>query len=38
MQAWLVQRETDLPVVDWRFTTADACIKLKSLYGVLLAQ
>ena len=30
--AWQAQRNRDGIRVDWRFTTADACIKLKSLY------
>ena len=30
--AWQQQRNQDAIRVDWRFTTADARIKLKSLY------
>ena len=30
--AWQAQRNRDAVRVDWRFTTADARIKLKSLY------
>ena len=31
-QAWQSQRNRDTMRVDWRFTTEDARIKLKSLY------
>ena len=30
--AWQAQRNRDAVRVDWRFTTADARIRLKSLY------
>ena len=30
--AWQAQRNLDAVRVDWRFTTADARIRLKSLY------
>ena len=33
--AWQGQRNQDRVRVDWRFTTADARIKLKSLYPSL---
>ena len=33
--AWLARRNTHHAKADWRFTTADARIKLKSLYPVL---
>jgi DDE superfamily endonuclease len=33
--AWLKRRNTNNAKADWRFTTADARIKLKSLYPVL---
>ena len=36
VEAWLVQRQTNPPVINWRFTTADARIKLKRLYPALL--
>ena len=34
-RAWQNQRNRDAIRVDWRFTTADARIKLKSLYPSL---
>ena len=34
--AWQTQRNQDAVRVDWRFTTADARIKLKSLYPSIL--
>jgi transposase len=37
VQAWLRQRRKNPPVIDWRFTTADARIKLNRLYPALLA-
>ena len=33
--AWQDQRNRDMARVDWRFTTADARIKLKSLYPAI---
>jgi len=33
--AWEVRRNADGVTVDWRFTTADARIKLKRLYPVI---
>ncbi len=33
--AWLNRRNTNNAKADWRFATADARIKLKSLYPVL---
>ena len=33
--AWEIRRNTDRATVDWRFTTADARIKLKKLYPVI---
>ena len=33
--AWLARRNTHHAKADWRFTTADARIKLKSLYPAL---
>ena len=33
--AWVKRRNTYNAKADWRFTTADARIKLKSLYPVL---
>ena len=33
--AWEVRRNADGVAVDWRFTTADARIKLKRLYPVI---
>jgi hypothetical protein len=36
--AWETRRSTACVTVDWRFTTAPACIKLKRLYPVLNAQ
>ena len=35
---WLKQRNKDACVVDWRFTAADARIKLKRLYPTLSPQ
>ena len=35
VDAWQNQRNRDMVRVDWRFTTADARIKLKSLYPVI---
>ena len=37
VKAWLKQRLQNPPVINWRFTTADARIKLKRLYPELLA-
>ncbi len=34
--AWQAQRNLDAVRVDWRFTTADARIKLESLYPSIL--
>jgi hypothetical protein len=34
--AWTHQRNADQTGIDWRFTTADARIKLKRLYPALL--
>jgi hypothetical protein len=36
VKAWLCARQLDPPVINWRFTTADARIKLKRLYPSLL--
>ena len=36
VKAWLCARQQDPPVINWRFTTADARIKLKRLYPSLL--
>ena len=36
VKAWLSARQQDPPVINWRFTTADARIKLKRLYPSLL--
>jgi hypothetical protein len=33
--AWETERNTKKATVDWRFTTADARIKLKKLYPVI---
>jgi transposase len=33
--AWEIERNTNRATVDWRFTTADARIKLKKLYPVI---
>jgi len=33
--AWEAERNTQQATVDWRFTTADARIKLKKLYPVI---
>jgi len=33
--AWETERNTNKATVDWRFTTADARIKLKKLYPVI---
>ena len=35
VDAWQDQRNRDMVRVDWRFTTADARIKLKSLYPAI---
>lgn len=35
LAAWEDERNTQLATVDWRFTTADARIKLKKLYPVI---
>lgn len=35
VQAWQHQRNTEAIMVNWRFTTADARIKLKRLYPSL---
>ena len=35
VEAWVVRRNTHNCKADWRFTTADARIKLKSLYPAL---
>ena len=35
VDAWQDQRNRDMARVDWRFTTADARIKLKSLYPAI---
>ncbi len=32
VQAWVKERNTKVVKVDWWFSTADACIKLKRLY------
>jgi hypothetical protein len=37
MSAWEVDRNTSGATVDWRFTTDDACIKLKKLYPVIIS-
>ena len=37
VKAWLLQRMDDAAPINWRFTTADARIKLKRLYPALLA-
>jgi hypothetical protein len=34
-EAWEVDRNTKGATVDWRFTTADARIKLKKLYPII---
>ena len=34
-QAWETERNTNRATIDWRFTTADARIKLKKLYPVI---
>jgi len=34
--AWMHDRNVDQSTIDWRFTTADARIKLKRLYPALL--
>ena len=36
VKAWITERLEDPPVVNWRFTTPDARIKLKRLYPALL--
>lgn len=36
VKAWQTDRNTKVVKVDWRFTTADARIKLKHLYPVIL--
>jgi transposase len=36
VKAWLRERLQNPPVINWRFTTADARIKLKRLYPALL--
>jgi len=33
--AWETERNTNRATVDWRFTTADARIKLEKLYPVI---
>jgi len=33
--AWQRQRNDTKVMVDWQFTTADACIKLKKLYPAI---
>ena len=35
VDAWQDQRNRDMARVDWRFTTDDARIKLKSLYPAI---
>ena len=35
--AWVAARNTAAPLIDWRFTTADARIKLKRLYPAIHA-
>jgi DDE superfamily endonuclease/Homeodomain-like domain len=35
VESWLKQRNKEASVVDWRFTAADARIKLKRLYPIL---
>jgi hypothetical protein len=35
VSAWEVDRNTNGATVDWRFTTADARIKLKKLYPII---
>ena len=35
VDAWQDQRNLDMARVDWRFTTEDARIKLKSLYPAI---
>jgi len=35
VEAWVVRRNTHNAKADWRFTEADARIKLKSLYPAL---
>ena len=36
VNAWFTERNQNPPIVNWRFTTADARIKLKRLYPALL--
>jgi hypothetical protein len=35
VKAWQIDRNSKVVKVDWRFTTADARIKLKHLYPVI---
>jgi len=35
--AWEAARKSARSTIDWRFTTADACIKLKHLYPAIHA-
>ena len=35
VKAWQEDRNSKVVKVDWRFTTADACIKLKRLYPMI---
>jgi len=35
VDAWMKERNKNSRVVNWRFTTADARIKLKKLYPVI---
>ena len=36
VKAWLTARDQNPPIVNWRFTTKDARIKLKRIYPALL--
>ena len=36
IQAWQKQRNTGANVVNWQFTAADARIKLKTLYPIMM--
>ncbi len=36
VKAWLTERDQNPPIVNWRFNTKDARIKLKRLYPALL--
>ena len=36
VKAWLTERDQNPPIVNWRFNTKDARIKMKRLYPALL--